>query len=431
VKDTHSIHTGPRWLALALARWRRRRALQSALVRQLDSGPPSARYRTLATVPDLAGAPGSWVQVMLAGAFTDPRYGDFVIDRAYMDHLVRNFTQLDLPVPIDRDHSPYTDGTTAAMGWVKQLQRRDDDTLWAYVLWTPEGVRLIESGEYRYFSPEFIDDYADKHGNTHGPTLLGGGLTNRPFLTGMKEVSMALHSAQALASLTTDQLTLGAGRAMFLSAAPPNDRKENRTVDRTALITLYGLSADATDEQIMAAATAARQAQLASAAPAPAPTPTPAPAAEPTPEQAEVVTQALARAEAAMGQLRDAEISAAVQDGRLAPVLREHIVTTWDREYAATGDVKETRAMLAAMPKVLRTASTGAAGGAGAPEGEQLPDDAPRSARVLAKARELTQARQGLSLRDAMFEANALVPEDRPHVLQAQREAPRGIPATA
>lgn len=382
---------------------------------RLLSALPAGRFRTLATVPELAGQPGSWVQVMMCGAFTDPRYGDFVIDRAYLEALVTNYERLDLTVPIDRDHSPYTTGSTEAVGWVKQLRIRDDETLWAYVVWTEAGAELILSGSYRYFSPEFVDDYEDKYGETFGPALLGGGLTNRPFLTGMAEVSLALHSSQSLGTLQRDTLVLSAGQAIFLSARPANPSKEKH-VDRETLITLYGLQADATDEQILAAATAARQAQLAAAAPA-----TPPPAGDDaTPSERE--TAALERAAVAMARVRDSVIDGAIGDGRLVPALRDHMVKTWDREVEATGTATETEAMIAAMPKVLTTGARGAGSStaaATAADAEELPADATRAEKLEAKAKALMVARPGLSYRDAVYEADALVPEERRHVLSA------------
>jgi len=72
---------------------------------------------------------------------------------------------------------------------------------------TDEGKKAIKGGQFKYFSAEYADDFTvtefedeiDEEGHVrekeikfnYGPTLIGGGLTNRPFLKGMKPVSLS------------------------------------------------------------------------------------------------------------------------------------------------------------------------------------------------------------------------------------------------
>jgi len=80
---------------------------------------------------------------------------------------------------IDYDHEQ-----RGAAGWVKSVFLSvDGETLFGEVRWTPKGALSLSDREFRYFSPEFTDNYVHPHTReSHGPTLLGGGLVNRPFL---------------------------------------------------------------------------------------------------------------------------------------------------------------------------------------------------------------------------------------------------------
>lgn len=80
---------------------------------------------------------------------------------------------------IDYDHKQ-----SEAAGWVRSVfLSADGKTLYGEVKWTPKGAKALEDRDFRYFSPEFTTNYKHPHtGVSHGPTLLGGGLVNRPFL---------------------------------------------------------------------------------------------------------------------------------------------------------------------------------------------------------------------------------------------------------
>ena len=80
---------------------------------------------------------------------------------------------------IDFDHE-----TREAAGWIKEVFLSDDgDTLLGLIKWTPKGVVSLTGKEFRYLSPEFTLNWVHPHtGVAHGPTLLGAGLVNRPFL---------------------------------------------------------------------------------------------------------------------------------------------------------------------------------------------------------------------------------------------------------
>jgi len=144
------------------------------------------------------------IECLKMGKFRHPWHGILAFDLPFFESIIRNF---DAGIPQEEvafDFNHYSDGGAAA--WVKKLFT-SDKSLKATVELTEKGRTAIKKKEYRYFSIEYTDDYVeyvisddlDDNGNivtkefkiSHGPTLRGGGLTNRPFIKGMKPVSLS------------------------------------------------------------------------------------------------------------------------------------------------------------------------------------------------------------------------------------------------
>lgn len=110
-----------------------------------------------------------------------PSYGDIEITKDHLTSFVTNFnskvTGTDLAV--NEDHKK-----NEAFGWLKDVFLNDDgDILYGTVSWNAKGTRALSEKEYRYFSPEFRFNYTHPHTQKeHGATLIGGALTNYPFL---------------------------------------------------------------------------------------------------------------------------------------------------------------------------------------------------------------------------------------------------------
>lgn len=92
--------------------------------------------------------------------------------------------------PLDYDHEFAYGGSSAAAGWFKALYEKDG-ALWATVEFTREAAEKVREKVYRFFSPEFHENWADETGKKHGFVLLAGGLTNRPFLKNMAPVTLS------------------------------------------------------------------------------------------------------------------------------------------------------------------------------------------------------------------------------------------------
>lgn len=110
-----------------------------------------------------------------------PRYGEIEVTEDHLKSFVKNFnsgvTGLDLAVNEDHEKKE-------AFGWYKDVWlSHDGQTAFASIQWNNKGTSALSEKDYRYFSPEFHFNYVHEHtGVEHGPTLLGGALTNYPFL---------------------------------------------------------------------------------------------------------------------------------------------------------------------------------------------------------------------------------------------------------
>lgn len=110
-----------------------------------------------------------------------PSYGKLKITQEHLETMVSNFkskvTGVDLSV--NEDHKK-----NEAFGWFKDVFLSfDKQTLYGQIVWNSKGTTALSEKEYRYFSPEFRFNYKHPHsGEEFGATLLGGALTNYPFL---------------------------------------------------------------------------------------------------------------------------------------------------------------------------------------------------------------------------------------------------------
>lgn len=119
---------------------------------------------------------------------------EITISESDLDKAVANFQrwqEAGQEVPVDYDHSFAERGESRAAGWLAAL-RRAGDRLLARVKWNGKALEELRAGEYRYFSPEFHPEWSNEDGEKEGFTVVGGALTNRPFLRGITRVAFSL-----------------------------------------------------------------------------------------------------------------------------------------------------------------------------------------------------------------------------------------------
>jgi phage I-like protein len=172
----------------------------------------------------------TWIQAMPLGTYNHPVHGEIQITPErilqFASNVKANVRGQDLD--IDYDHKAQR---SDASGWVKDAEARADG-LWLFVDWTKEALAKLKEKAYRYFSPEFMDEWenpADK--KKYKDVLFGGALTNRPFLKGILPINLS----EAFDDVNK-QTQEGVGSM--------NPKK---------LRLMLGLPEDATDEQVNAA----------------------------------------------------------------------------------------------------------------------------------------------------------------------------------
>jgi phage I-like protein len=187
-----------------------------------------------------AGKAPSRIQIMRVGSFRWDDGEEMPVTRAMLESFVRNFDAkvrgyADKKLPIDYFH----ENEKLAAGWISNLAVSGDGDaaeLWADVEWTPRAADAVANKELRYVSVEFHPDYKHNEGSpeSFGPTLFGAGLTNRPFIKGMRPMiaseaggkgpQMTLEQALAkIAELEAEISKLKGPAAMGAEMAPKLD----------------------------------------------------------------------------------------------------------------------------------------------------------------------------------------------------------------
>src|SRR4051794_12288395 len=132
------------------------------------------------------------MQVVPTGKWSHPVYGEMEITPTHIAEFVQNFARnvrLDIPITQGHDNG-MSGGELPAVGWFTDLSDRGEAGLYASVKWTDEGRQLLTSGSFKYFSPEFYEQYSDPEtGVKYGHVLVGGALTNKPYFKELEPVA--------------------------------------------------------------------------------------------------------------------------------------------------------------------------------------------------------------------------------------------------
>jgi hypothetical protein len=134
--------------------------------------------------------PATWIQAMTVGTYEHPVYGTIDITPERIQKFAANVNSRARGTDLDIDYD-HKDKTGEAAGWIKQADARDNG-LWVLVEWTKQAAQKIKDKAYRYFSPEFVDEWTHPQSQqTFQDVLLGGGITNRPFLKDIQPINMS------------------------------------------------------------------------------------------------------------------------------------------------------------------------------------------------------------------------------------------------
>jgi phage I-like protein len=217
----------------------------------------------------------TWIQAMPLGRYDHPVYGEINITPDIVTQFAENVNNevRGQKLDIDYDHKAY--GGEAA-GWVEKAEARHDG-LWLFVDWTKKAYELIKEKAYRYFSPEYNDEWKHpKDEKTYKNVLFGGAITNRPFLKDILPINMS-------------ELFTGATPPAPPAPTPPDPSKGGHRMDPKVLRATLGLAEDATDEQVTA--------KLTELAARPVPTIEPSTSTPASPEEVMALVQKLSDVE--------------------------------------------------------------------------------------------------------------------------------------
>lgn len=156
----------------------------------------------------------SWVHSLSIGEFKHPLWGKISLTADRMKRFADSVNNKVRGVDIAIDYDHFSDG--AAAGWVQKAEARDNG-LWMFVEWTKKAAEQIRNKEYRYFSSEFADEWEDAQGNEFQDVIIGGGLTNRPFLKNLLPVNLSELYGKPLGKEKQLELTEQLRQALGLS----------------------------------------------------------------------------------------------------------------------------------------------------------------------------------------------------------------------
>ena len=204
------------------------------------------------------------IHVVPTGKWQHPIYGEMEITSAHVAEFVQNFKdKVRLKIPITAGHdNGMSGGELPAVGWFEELIDRGVKGLYAVVSWTEEGKKLLQERAFKYFSPEFYEEYQDPQTQeVRHHVLVGGALTNKPYFKELKPV-VAFSEPDIMRefSESMDLKTIVSKKPEELSDAEKAFVKEHEAElsaeQKTAFASVIGDQQQETDEE-----KAAREAQ--------------------------------------------------------------------------------------------------------------------------------------------------------------------------
>jgi len=307
-------------------------------------------------------------QVFPAGQVEAKGAGAFTVDAEAMNAVIQKFQARGLDMVIDYEHQTegktdqydFTapDGRAPAAGWIKRLENRGQDGLWAICEWTDKAREYLASREYRYFSPVFM--VSKSSGKL--TELLRVALTNAPRLNqiqpivakNLKEESMEFlkkiakllglpetatedqvsvaiaglngHKETVLACSREVGLTDATGGEIIISAIKSLKEQPAKIVACPEVIEAIGLATTATKSEIIASIHALKQRPDAT------------------------VLQEIASLKARLAERdKDDLVTAALKEGKITPAQKE-----WAEKYALA-DAEGFKLFVAKAPQVVPT----------------------------------------------------------------------------
>ena len=122
---------------------------------------------------------------LLPGGLVDSKKGKFVVDEVAIQQILNSCQSRKNEIVIDYEHQTLNGTEAPAAGWIKRIENRGKDGLWAEVEWTSRAAQYIANKEYRYLSPVVLVRKSDQR----AVALHSAALTNDPAIDGMVPIA--------------------------------------------------------------------------------------------------------------------------------------------------------------------------------------------------------------------------------------------------
>jgi phage I-like protein len=264
-----------------------------------------------------------WLHLMPSTDFTgaDGR-GPFA--KPDTDALIALFNKDGLKLAVDENHS--TDlaakqGFSApARGWIVELQKRDDG-LYGRVEWTPEGKRMMASKEYGFLSPVFMHSATKPYKVSK---VLRVALTNDPNLPFLKSLHSKedadmleeLRKALGLPETADEAAVMVAVKAAHAAQAVVASTQTATAALMSRIAEAAGVAADTAPDVLVTAIQSRGKA-----------TATEAENAALRTQLTSLQTQFTTFASTTAKDKAEAVIDAAIAEGKVVKVLRDHMIS--------------------------------------------------------------------------------------------------------
>lgn len=154
-----------------------------------------SEHNFLIPVAKFAEAEGDviWVQAFPFDTWDHPIFGETTVDRDKAITYKANFDKKirGQDIATDYEHGEDPAKGRKASGWIREMDVRDDG-LYFGVNFTETAKQEIKTGEWKYFSTEISDEWEHPHTKeVHNDVIIGGGLTNRPWVKGMVPINFS------------------------------------------------------------------------------------------------------------------------------------------------------------------------------------------------------------------------------------------------
>lgn len=135
-----------------------------------------------------------WLKIGVRGKWEGHRSGAFNLTENDFNQMILNASKLGIDIVVDYEHATiYNPDKAPAAGWILTsplMLKVKDGELYCKIDWTDTAKAHIAQKEYRYLSPVFVPNTADrKSGKNIGWTLHSIALTNTPFLTELDAIT--------------------------------------------------------------------------------------------------------------------------------------------------------------------------------------------------------------------------------------------------